>query len=68
MGHSKERRLVVKWYAQQHKIDFNDTFALIALLHKIGALIGLAAQKCWLYYQLDVNLHSYVVISRKNYV
>jgi transposase InsO family protein len=48
-------RLVVKGYAQQPGIDYDETFAPVARLDTIRALIALAAQKGWLLYQLDVK-------------
>ncbi|KAI5334005.1 hypothetical protein L3X38_024138 [Prunus dulcis] len=48
-------RLVVKGYAQQPGIDFNETFAPVARLDTIRTLIALAAQKGWKLYQLDVK-------------
>ena len=48
-------RLVAKGYLQQPGIDFQETFAPVARLDTIRALIALAAQKCWLLYQLDVK-------------
>ncbi|CAL2270540.1 unnamed protein product [Prunus armeniaca] len=48
-------RLVVKGYAQNPGIDFNETFAPMARLDTIRTLIALAAQKGWKLYQLDVK-------------
>ncbi|KAK6118919.1 hypothetical protein DH2020_047337 [Rehmannia glutinosa] len=48
-------RLVAKGYAQQYGIDYSETFAPIARLDTIRALIALAAQKQWKIYQMDVK-------------
>ena len=48
-------RLVVKGYAQQLGLDYNETFAPVARLDTIRAIIALAAQKGWNLYQLDVK-------------
>lgn len=47
--------LVAKGYSQLPGIDYNKTFAPVARLDTIRALIDLAAQKKWKIYQLDVN-------------
>lgn len=48
-------RLVAKGYAQQPGVDYEETFAPVARLDTIRALISLAAQKGWKLYQLDVK-------------
>lgn len=48
-------RLVVKRYAQKPGIDYNKTFAPMAMLDTIRTLIALAAQKGWKLFQLDVK-------------
>ncbi|CAL2254987.1 unnamed protein product [Prunus armeniaca] len=48
-------RLVAKGYSQQPGIDFNETFAPVARLDTIRALVALAVQKKWKIYQLDVK-------------
>jgi len=48
-------RLVAKGYSQQLRVDFHETFAPVARLDTVRALISLAAQKGWLLYQLDVK-------------
>ena len=47
--------MVTKGYLQQPGIDFQETFAPVARLDAIRALVALAAQKGWLLYQLDVK-------------
>ena len=48
-------RLVAKGYSQQPRIDYNETFAPVAQLDTIRALIALTTQKGWNIYQLDVK-------------
>ena len=48
-------RLVAKGYSQQPGIDYNETFAPVARLDTIRALIALASQKGWSIHQLDVK-------------
>nr|KYP69003.1 Retrovirus-related Pol polyprotein from transposon TNT 1-94 [Cajanus cajan] len=48
-------RLIAKGYSQQPRVDYNETFAPVARLDTIRALIALAAQKGWNIYQLDVK-------------
>ncbi|PNX86396.1 putative LRR receptor-like protein kinase, partial [Trifolium pratense] len=48
-------RLVAKGYSQQPGVDYNETFAPVARLDTIRALIALSAQKGWSIYQLDVK-------------
>uniref|UniRef100_A0A151UDA6 Retrovirus-related Pol polyprotein from transposon TNT 1-94 n=1 Tax=Cajanus cajan TaxID=3821 RepID=A0A151UDA6_CAJCA len=48
-------RLVAKGYSQQPGVDYNETFAPIARLDTIRALIALAAEKGWNIFQLDVK-------------
>ena len=48
-------RLIAKGYSQQPRIDFYETFSLIARLDTIMLLLALAAQKGWKIYQLDVK-------------
>lgn len=48
-------RLVAKGYSQQFGVDYNETFAPVARLDTIRALVALAAQYQWKIYQLDVK-------------
>ena len=49
-------RLVAKGYSQQPGIDYDETFAPVARMDTVRAIISLAGQKGWLLYQLDVKL------------
>ncbi|GJZ39746.1 retrovirus-related pol polyprotein from transposon TNT 1-94 [Tanacetum coccineum] len=48
-------RLVVKGYSQQPRIDYDETFAPVARMDTVRAIISLAGQIGWLLYQLDVK-------------
>lgn len=48
-------RLVAKGYSQQPGIDYGETFAPVARLDTIRAIIAFAASKGWKLYQLDVK-------------
>ncbi|CAL2253986.1 unnamed protein product [Prunus armeniaca] len=47
--------MVAKGYSQKPGIDFNETFAPVAQLDTMRALVALAAQKNWKLFQLDVK-------------
>ena len=49
-------RLVAKGYAQQPRVDFNETFALVARIKTIRMVLAIAAQLELQVYQLDVKL------------
>ena len=51
----KRAKLVAKGYSQQLRINYNETFAPVARLNTIQALIVMIAQKGWNFYQLDVK-------------
>ena len=48
-------RLVVKGYAQEQGIDYQDTFAPVSRMDTIKLLLVLASQKGWLVWQMDVK-------------
>ncbi|CAL5390436.1 unnamed protein product [Camellia sinensis] len=48
-------RLVAKGYAQQHGIDFEETFSPVARFETVRIIFALAAQLQWPVYQLDVK-------------
>lgn len=48
-------RLIAKGYSQQPSVDYNETFAPVARLDTIRALISIATHKGWVLYQLDVK-------------
>ncbi|GJS62129.1 retrovirus-related pol polyprotein from transposon TNT 1-94, partial [Tanacetum coccineum] len=48
-------RLVTKGYSQQLGIDYDETFARVAQMDTVRAIISLADPKGWLLYQLDVK-------------
>lgn len=48
-------RIVAKGYAQQHGVDFEETFAPVAGFETVRMILALAAQQRWDVYQLDVK-------------
>ncbi|KAL0311966.1 UNVERIFIED_CONTAM: Copia protein [Sesamum radiatum] len=48
-------RLVAKGYSQLSGIDYNETFAPVARLDTIRALVAIAANKKWEIYQMDIK-------------
>lgn len=48
-------KLVVKDYAQQFGVDYNETFSPVLRQDIIRAILALAAQKGWKVFQLDVK-------------
>lgn len=48
-------RLVVKGYAQQYGVDYQETFAPVARYDTIRLIIALAAHNSWQIHQLDVK-------------
>jgi hypothetical protein len=47
--------LVVKGYVQQHGIDYDEVFALMARLDSVRLLIALATYKGWEVHHMDVK-------------
>ncbi|MCO5606288.1 hypothetical protein L7F22_060475 [Adiantum nelumboides] len=48
-------RLVAKGYAQTYGIDYEETFALVAKMATVRAVIAVAAAKGWILHQMDVK-------------
>eukprot|EP00253_Pinus_taeda_P035202 PITA_35202 len=48
-------RLVIKGYKQQYGRDYEETFALVARMETVRAVLSIAAQNKWKVYQMDVN-------------
>jgi hypothetical protein len=48
-------RLVAKGYAQTHGIDYEETFAPVAKMATMRAVIAVAASRGWVLHQMDVN-------------
>ncbi|KAL0551410.1 hypothetical protein IC582_010496 [Cucumis melo] len=48
-------RLVAKGYAQQHGIDFEETFSLVARFETVRIVLAFATQQQWPVYQFDVK-------------
>ena len=48
-------RLVAKGFSQQPEIDFGETFALVAKLDNVSAVLATTAQNKWKKYQMDVK-------------
>jgi hypothetical protein len=49
-------RLVVKGYAQQQGVDFEEVFASVAWLEAIRLLLALAAEEGWQVHHMDVKI------------
>ncbi|SPC67392.1 related to retrotransposon protein [Ustilago sp. UG-2017b] len=49
-------RLVARGFTQREGIDFEETFALVAPLSAIRALLSLAVERDWEVHQLDITL------------
>ena len=48
-------RLVVKGYKQKHVIDYEETFAPVARMETVRAVLSIAAKNKWKVYQMDVK-------------
>ncbi|MCO5599397.1 hypothetical protein L7F22_053499 [Adiantum nelumboides] len=48
-------RLVAKGYAQMYGIDYEETFALVAKMATVRAVIAVATAKGWILHQMDVK-------------
>lgn len=48
-------RLVAKGYVQQHGIDYGETYAPVAKLDTVRAVLAVAAENRWPVYQMDVK-------------
>jgi hypothetical protein len=48
-------RLVAKGYAQTHGIDYEETFALVAKMTTVKAVIAVVASRGWVLHQMDVK-------------
>ncbi|GJZ17872.1 retrovirus-related pol polyprotein from transposon TNT 1-94 [Tanacetum coccineum] len=64
-------RLLVKGYAQQQEIDYEETFSPVAQFDTVRIILALAAQKQWKVFQFDVksaflngDLHGEVYVSQ----
>ena len=48
-------RLVAKGYSQTYGVDYDETFAPVAKMNTIRALISIAANNKWKLFQMDVK-------------
>ena len=48
-------RLVVKGFTQEYRIDYEKTFALVAYISSVRALLAVAATSKWDLFQMDVK-------------
>ena len=49
-----KERLVAKGHAQQNGVDYDETFAPVARMDTIRAVLAIAAQNQWHVYKMDV--------------
>ena len=54
-------RLVYKGYAQEEGIDYGKAFSLVARLEEVRILLAYSTYKGFKVYQMDVNLHFWMV-------
>ena len=48
-------RLVARGFTQEYDVDYDDTFALVARLSYVHALLAVAASRHWSLCQMDVK-------------
>lgn len=48
-------RLVAKWYSQQERLNFQETFAPVAKLVNVRCLLAIVVARHWMLHKLDVN-------------
>jgi hypothetical protein len=48
-------RLVAKGYTQCEWLDYHETFSLVTKMTIVWCFLALAAAKCWILYQLEIN-------------
>nr|GEX16329.1 hypothetical protein [Tanacetum cinerariifolium] len=53
--HSKQTHLVAKGYAKKERVDFEESFALVARLEAVRLFITYAAHKSFTVYQMDLK-------------
>jgi hypothetical protein len=46
---------VVRCFTQEYGVDYEETFALVARLTSVRALLAVAASRHWLFCQMDVK-------------
>ena len=49
-------KLVAKGFAQQPRVDSNETFALVSRLDTVRVVLAIITQNRWKFYQMDVKL------------
>ncbi len=61
-------RLVAKGYAQTHGIDYEETFALVAKMATVRAMIAVAASRGWVLHQMDKNAFLHGELQKEVYL